>query len=158
MWTRSPRVAGNLSSVMEAAPFSCSSLFIFCNICTQEVSFSLNSQVFFGLALGTVGRSKISSVYASIISDSFPYFSSQMLFVLLYPSGVKDKASILRFALESKSFLKYENLTIAVTLVLSIVSKNFSQNRGHSRKRPSNFAITSFGYFAWVSLDVIFAR
>lgn len=81
-----------------------------------------------------------------------------MLFVLLYPSGVNDKASILRFALESKSFLKYENLTIAVTLVLSIVSKTFSQNRGQSRKWPSNFAITSFGYFAWVSLDVIFAR
>ena len=60
--TRSPRIAGNLSSVIETMPLTCVSYFIACNACTQYVSFSPNSQIFFGLPLGTVGRSSSSFV------------------------------------------------------------------------------------------------
>ena len=57
--TRSLRIAGNLSSVIDTAPLTCSSLFSVCRACTQYVSFSLNSPIFLGFGLDIEGRSKI---------------------------------------------------------------------------------------------------
>ena len=91
--------------------------------------------------------SKISLVYAFTISDSLPYFSAKMLFARLYPSDVKGNVSIVRFTLKSSSSRRYENFVIGATLVLSMVSLNFPQNRGQSMKVPSNLA--------WMSLDVL---
>ena len=51
--TKSPRMAGNLSNVMDTAPLTCSSFFIACKACTEYVSLSLNSLISLGLAFGT---------------------------------------------------------------------------------------------------------
>ena len=64
---------------------------------------SLNSLIFFEFAFGTEGMSKISLAYAFTISDSSPYFSVRMLFVLLYSSDVKGNASNVSFTLGSSS-------------------------------------------------------
>ena len=64
-------MAGNLSSVMDTTTLTCLVFFSICKACTQYVNFLLDSLIFFGFAFGTEGMSKISLVYAFMISDDF---------------------------------------------------------------------------------------
>ena len=57
--TKSPRIAGSLSSVMDTFPFIFSRFPIVSSDCTAYDKFSQNSWILLVLTLGIVGRSKI---------------------------------------------------------------------------------------------------
>jgi hypothetical protein len=82
----------------------------------------MNSAIFFVSADEMYGSLRILFMYAFTIADSFPYFSSNIAFAQLYPSGINGRDSTSRFTLSPRSSRRYENFAMLARPDFSIDS------------------------------------